>query len=106
MYDAVSDLYCYPDTTVLQNLAGIREQSALDDFEAISTAQRADEPHPLGSLSVRHYRAIHHHLFQDVYPWAVATAPSGSQRAGAPSATLSISPRKCGRSSRTVARNV
>ncbi|UQR61366.1 Fic family protein [Bradyrhizobium sp. C-145] len=25
---------------------------------------------PDGLLSVRHYRAVHHHLFQDVYPWA------------------------------------
>jgi fido (protein-threonine AMPylation protein) len=33
-------------------------------------AQRADEPLPSGRLSVRHYRAIHHHLFQDVYEWA------------------------------------
>jgi cell filamentation protein len=36
----------------------------------VSTAQRADEPLPEGRLSVRHYRAIHHHLFQDVYAWA------------------------------------
>ncbi len=25
---------------------------------------------PEGRWSVRHYRAIHHHIFQDVYPWA------------------------------------
>jgi cell filamentation protein len=34
------------------------------------TAQRFDEPLPDGLLSVRHYRAVHHHLFQDVYAWA------------------------------------
>src|SRR5690348_11452037 len=70
MYDAIADPYCYPGTTVLKNLAGIRDQAALEEFEAAMTAQRADEPLPAGRLSVAHYRALHHHLFQDVYPWA------------------------------------
>lgn len=70
MYDAVSDPYCYEGTTILQNIPGLREQAALDQFEAAMTAQRADEPLPSGRLSVSHYRAIHHHLFQDVYSWA------------------------------------
>jgi cell filamentation protein len=70
MYDAVSDPYCYPGTTVLKNIPGIAIQAALDEFEATMTAQRADEPLPRGRLSVSHYRAIHHHLFQDVYVWA------------------------------------
>lgn len=70
MYDAVSDPYCYPGTTVLRNIPGIQSQAALDEFEAAITAQRSDEPLPPGRLSVRHYCAIHHHLFQDVYPWA------------------------------------
>ncbi len=34
------------------------------------STQRADEPLPGGRLSVRHYCAVHHHLFQDVYAWA------------------------------------
>lgn len=70
MYDVVPDPYCYRNTTVLKNRAGLRDQPALDAFEAISTAQRAEEPLPAGRYSVRHYRRIHHHLFQDVYPWA------------------------------------
>lgn len=70
MYDAVADPYCYEGTNVLKNIPGIREQSALDAFEAISTAQRADEPLPTGRLSVSQYQAIHRHLFQDVYAWA------------------------------------
>jgi cell filamentation protein len=69
-YDAVADLYSYPGTHVLLNLPNIRDPEALADFEAVSTAQRADEPLPDGRLSARHYRAIHHHLFQDVYAWA------------------------------------
>lgn len=43
MYDAVADPYCYPGTTVLKNIPGIRDQAALERFETISTAQRADE---------------------------------------------------------------
>ena len=70
MYDAIEDPYCYPGTTVLKNRAGHRTQRALTQFETAMSAQRADEPLPIGRLSVHHYRAIHRHLFQDVYPWA------------------------------------
>jgi cell filamentation protein len=69
-YDAIADPYCYPGTAVLRNIPDLRDAADLADFEAVSTAQRADEPLPEGRLSVRHYRAIHHHLFQDVYRWA------------------------------------
>lgn len=70
MYDAVRDPYCYPGTAVLRNLANIRTQAELDEFESAMTTQRADEPLPRGRLGVSHYRAIHRHLFQDVYAWA------------------------------------
>ena len=70
MYDAVKDPYCYPGTTVLRNFADVRTQAELDAFEAVLTKQRADEPLPPGRLSIAQYRAIHHHLFQDVYEWA------------------------------------
>lgn len=70
MYDAIEDPYCYPGTTVLKNCAGHRTQRALTRFETAMAAQRADEPLPIGRLSVHHYRAIHRHLFQDVYLWA------------------------------------
>ncbi len=70
MYDAVTDPYCYKGTTVLKNIPGVRDQAALNQFEAAMTAQRSDEPLPSGQLSAAHYRAIHHHLFQDVYAWA------------------------------------
>jgi cell filamentation protein len=70
MYDAIADPYCYEGTTVLKNVPDIRDQEALDAFEAALTAQRADEPLPAGRLGVAHYKAIHHHLFQDIYAWA------------------------------------
>lgn len=70
MYDAIEDPYCYPGTAVLKNVPGITDQVALSAFEAVATAQRAEEPLPGGELDVAHYTAIHKHLFQDVYPWA------------------------------------
>jgi cell filamentation protein len=70
MYGAFEDPYCYPRTSILRNLPGLRSQAALQRFETIATAQRADEPLPNGRLGVAHYKAIHRHLFQDVYSWA------------------------------------
>lgn len=70
MYEATPDPYCYPGTTVLINLADLRDQAALDEFEHASALQRAEEAYPSGRLGVTHYKALHKHLFQDVYPWA------------------------------------
>lgn len=70
MYDAVEDPYCYPGTTVLKNKLHLKDQAELDSFEAEITAQRAEEALPAGRLTYSHYRAIHRHLFQDVYDWA------------------------------------
>lgn len=70
MYDVSHDAYCYRGTNVLKNKAGLRRQDDLDRFEAVMTAQRFEEPVPSGRFDVRHYRALHRHIFQDVYPWA------------------------------------
>jgi len=70
MYEAEPDPYCYPGTSVLINRLGIRDQPALDAFEADVVAERAAHPLPRGRLSYRHYLAIHRHLFGDVYLWA------------------------------------
>lgn len=69
-YDAIEDPYCYKGTQVLKNIPDLRDPAALERFEAVAAAQRSDEPLPSGKFSISHYRAIHHHLFQDVYPWA------------------------------------
>ncbi|MET4386432.1 cell filamentation protein [Bradyrhizobium sp. F1.4.3] len=61
---------CYPGTTVLKNKLHLKDQAGLDSFEAEITAQRAEEALPAGRLTYSHYRAIHRHLFQDVYDWA------------------------------------
>jgi cell filamentation protein len=62
--------YCYPGSSVLRNRLDISDAEALEAFETEITAARAEEPLPVGRLSVAHYRAIHRHLFQDVYAWA------------------------------------
>jgi cell filamentation protein len=52
------------------NKADLRDQRDLDDFEFAMYLTRADEALPSGQLDYAHYRAIHRHLFQDVYDWA------------------------------------
>jgi cell filamentation protein len=84
MYDAVSDSYCYPGTTVLKNRANLRTQSDLDFFEEEATAQRFAEPLPAGKFDVAHLRAIHRHLFQDVYTWAGAPRTVWISKGGNP----------------------
>ena len=70
MYQAEPDPYCYPDSSVLKNKAGLTTPDALERFETAMTFARSEEPLPRGRRTVRHYCAIHHHLFQDVYDWA------------------------------------
>jgi cell filamentation protein len=67
MYAAVPDPYCYLDSTVLKNRRNLRKQRDLDRFETVMTAWRSKQAMPAGRLSVTHYKALHRHLFQDVY---------------------------------------
>jgi cell filamentation protein len=69
-YEAEQDPLCYPSSDVLINKLGIVEQSELDDFEFAMVLTRGAEPLPEGAFDYAHYRAIHRHLFQDVYEWA------------------------------------
>lgn len=69
-YEAGDDPYLYKGTAVLKNRAGIREAPDLERYEAAATLARSREPLPDGRLGVAHYRAVHRHLFQDVYSWA------------------------------------
>ena len=70
MYDAMDDPYTYENSTVLVNKLDLRDQAELDAFEAEISSARAEEPLPEGVLDFTHYKAVHHHLFQDVYDWA------------------------------------
>jgi cell filamentation protein len=70
MYDAVADDYCYPGTTILKNKLELKDAAELDAFEAEVSDARADEELPAGNLDFAHFKAVHRHLFQDVYDWA------------------------------------
>lgn len=69
-YDVLVDPLCYPGTGVLRNKADLTDQHELDQFEQLMFLTRSEEPLPEGALDYAHYRAIHHHFFQDVYSWA------------------------------------
>lgn len=70
MYATIEDPYCYPGTTVLINKLGIRDAEGLERFEEEAARERASQALPAGRLGVRHFQAVHRHLFQDVYGWA------------------------------------
>lgn len=78
-------VYCYPpDYNVLKNKHGIRDQEILDRLERGLVHDRSFEPMPTGDFDLDHLRAIHHHLFQDIYDWAgdvrtVEISKGGSQ---------------------------
>ena len=63
--------YCYPpDFTTLRNKLNIRDLPTLEAAERQFVAQRLLEAVPWGDFDLEHLRAIHRHLFQDVYDWA------------------------------------
>lgn len=63
--------YCYPGGEVLINKLGITEQAALEAAEIELTQLRIEQYEPdFDDFSLPALRAIHFHLFQDVYDWA------------------------------------
>lgn len=64
------DPYTYPHSTVLRNKLGVIDAAELDQTERRLVAQRAAEGIPAGPFDLDHLKAIHQHLFQDVYEWA------------------------------------
>ncbi|MBC3766144.1 Fic/DOC family protein [Neptunicella marina] len=73
-YGAEFDGYCYPDTTVLVNLLNIRNQEHLTQAETEFTIERyRSYSAPVlsaKSFTFQHFKQLHKHLFQDLYPWA------------------------------------
>jgi cell filamentation protein len=70
---ASSDPYAYPGSSVLRNLADLRNAEGLAAFEANAVWARLIqlEASPLpGRFDTAHLKAIHRHIFQDVYDWA------------------------------------
>jgi cell filamentation protein len=69
-YDAFEDPYSYRNSDVLKNKPGFRDADILEAFELEMATLRSEEALPKGLFGPAHYRAIHRHLFQDVYGWA------------------------------------
>lgn len=64
------DDYVYPGTDVLINKLDLRDGDLLMRFEEEAMLQRLREGFPVVATSASGYRALHKHLFQDVYAWA------------------------------------
>ncbi|WP_084440681.1 Fic/DOC family protein [Acetobacter nitrogenifigens] len=73
--------YTYPNTSndpdqvdVLRNRLGLRSHSRLSQAEYRSSRQRQIELRsgagPVGNFDADHLKAIHRHLFSDIYEWA------------------------------------
>jgi cell filamentation protein len=71
---SVGDPYVYLDAPrFLKNKFGIKDAATLDAAERVHVAQRIKQGAPGGEFDLDHLRAIHKHLFQDVYAWAGKT---------------------------------
>jgi cell filamentation protein len=64
------DPYVYPGTAILKNRLGITDPDFLDKQERVLVALRIRRNVPRGNFDLDHLRAIHRHLFQDIYDWA------------------------------------
>lgn len=64
------DPYVYPGTDILRNVPGIRDLAALERYERRVVTARLEQGVPTGRFDLAHLKAIHRHLFQDLYPWA------------------------------------
>ena len=74
--------YCYPGTDVLRNKLDIRDRDDLDRFERLEGRNRAETLRRDLPISVEGFRAIHRHIFENIYDWAgeyrfVATGRTG-----------------------------
>lgn len=82
----MSDLdrvYCYPpEFNVLKNLYGLRTATDLKKAETEAVADRLMQPIPNGDFDLGHLRAIHRHLFQDVYEWSGETRKTPLSKGG------------------------
>lgn len=73
MYKQEESKYCYPNSDVLINIPGFKEQQQLDAFERLVTADRLRilglKP-VKGNYDLKHLCGIHRFIFNDVYPFA------------------------------------
>ncbi len=68
---STEDPYVYPDApNALRNRLGIKDVSEIDTIERVFVARRIRVGVPVGQFDAPHIKAIHKHLFQDMYEWA------------------------------------
>jgi len=67
------EFYCYKGSNTLKNKLGITDDATLNEAERKLVLLRVDEllaGSIEGALDSSHLKAIHRHLFQDLYEWA------------------------------------
>ncbi len=63
--------YCYPPNySVLKNKLDLRDADLLERAERRLVVQRVLEGIPTGDFDLAHLKAIHRHMFQDIFDWA------------------------------------
>lgn len=73
VYTTAQSVYCYPDTNVLRNYYGIRDNAQLKQAEEDLTSLRQLElaENPIrGRFTANHLCRIHRYLFGELYPFA------------------------------------
>lgn len=84
------DPYTYPGTDILRNRLGITDDALLNEAERrLTLARGAEAARLVFPATAEGYRALHKHLFQDLYEWAgqdrnVTIAKGGSSFAAPP----------------------
>lgn len=70
-YGAGQDPYCYPDTQVLRNSLGIKDDSTLTQAERELSELSADAiDFALPPYNLAYLKSLHKRLFSDLYDWA------------------------------------
>lgn len=79
------DPYVQPGSQTLKNKPGLQSDAALRAFEYERSAARSVQLQHLpigGRFDLEHLKAIHRHLFQDVYDWAGQPRSTGLSKGG------------------------
>lgn len=64
---------CYPDTTILVNKFGIKNQKELDSVErqlVLLKGSQIEKNTAFENVDFDFYKSLHHQLFSDLYEWA------------------------------------
>lgn len=77
--------YCYPDTNILINKFHIKDEAELDKIESRISSLKAIELRNKiceNKFDFKHFCAIHHYLFCDIYEWAGQARKGGFMSKG------------------------